>query len=251
VGQVQENEWIEWTGGECPVAPEQRVDVRLRNRGDMLGHRAGAVAVFFQWDRLAANAANDVVAYRYVSAPNASTPNTPPASNDFALVPREPTEAMLQAAARSVAHDDEGSFPPVCDLIDYSGENKTRTVLRQLLIDALAAAPASPEPASNEAPGRGGVTLYREIDALGGEPQSASEYDRIWNDGYSAALTAALSILERRGFSEHVEAVPATGLVDALEALLDAYPVFDHTASDQIDAREAAHRAIATARGEA
>lgn len=50
-------------------------------------------------------------------------------------------------------------------------------------------------------------TLYREIDALGGEPQSASEYDRIWNDGYSAALTAALAILERRGFTEAGDAV--------------------------------------------
>lgn len=26
-----ENDWIEWTGGECPVAPETVVDVRFRN----------------------------------------------------------------------------------------------------------------------------------------------------------------------------------------------------------------------------
>lgn len=62
-------------------------------------------------------------------------------------------------------------------------------------------------------------TLYREIDALGGEPQSASEYDRIWNDGYSAALTAALAILERRGFTEAADA--HTAIIDALEPILD------------------------------
>ncbi len=59
------------------------------------------------------------------------------------LVPVEPTHQMIRAAAESVAHDDEGAFEPVMDLLGFSGENKTHTVLRQLLIDAIAAAPAS------------------------------------------------------------------------------------------------------------
>jgi hypothetical protein len=73
------------------------------------------------------------------------------------------------------------------------------------LAAAFAAAPASPAPASNEAPKQGGVTLYREIDALGGTG------DGEWSEGYSAALGDVLTLMDARGFSEHVEAVPATG----------------------------------------
>jgi hypothetical protein len=63
----------------------------------------------------------------------------------------------------------------------------------------------SPAPASNEAPKQGGVTLYREIDALGGTGQGE------WSEGYSAAIGDVLTLMDARGFSEHVEAVPATG----------------------------------------
>ena len=59
------------------------------------------------------------------------------------LVPVEPTHRMIRAAAESVARDDEGAFEPVMDLLGFSGENKTYTVLRQLLTDAIAATPAS------------------------------------------------------------------------------------------------------------
>jgi hypothetical protein len=77
-----------------------------------------------------------------------SAPNTPPASNDFVLVPREPTEAMLRggAAAQNDFTSKKGLYP------------RTQAVWHAMLASAaLAAAPASPEPASNEAPGRGGV----------------------------------------------------------------------------------------------
>lgn len=47
------------------------------------------------------------------------------------------------------------------------------------------------------------VTLYREIDALGGTSQGP------WDDGYSAALTDVLLILMKRGFSEEQDATPA------------------------------------------
>lgn len=53
---------------------------------------------------------------------------------------REPTQPILKAMAESVACDDEGEFPPVCDLIDFSGENKRRTVLVQMWRDAIDAA---------------------------------------------------------------------------------------------------------------
>lgn len=46
------------------------------------------------------------------------------------LVPVEPNFAEIKAMAESVAVDDEGPFSPLCDLLGYSGENKTHTVLK-------------------------------------------------------------------------------------------------------------------------
>lgn len=48
--------------------------------------------------------------------------------------------------------------------------------------------------------GAAGVSLYREIDALGGAAESE------WGQGYSQALTDVLAILSRRGFSEAADA---------------------------------------------
>lgn len=60
------------------------------------------------------------------------------------VVPKEPTHEMERAAACSKAKDDEGEFVSLSDHIDYSGENKTRTVIRQALRDAVAASPTPP-----------------------------------------------------------------------------------------------------------
>ena len=46
-------------------------------------------------------------------------------------------EAPTKAMAESRASDDEGDFAPMLDLIDFSGENKLRTVLRQAWIDGI------------------------------------------------------------------------------------------------------------------
>lgn len=46
-------------------------------------------------------------------------------------------DAPTKAMAESKARDDEGEFLPVCDLLDFSGENKTRTVLRQAWVDGI------------------------------------------------------------------------------------------------------------------
>lgn len=42
----------------------------------------------------------------------------------------DPPGEVIKAMAECEARDDEGPFPPLMDLIDFSGENKTRTVLR-------------------------------------------------------------------------------------------------------------------------
>jgi hypothetical protein len=60
------------------------------------------------------------------------------------LVPVEPTGEMIKAMAESKAVDDEGQFPALCELIDFSGENKTRTVLKAAYADMLAASTDSP-----------------------------------------------------------------------------------------------------------
>jgi hypothetical protein len=65
------------------------------------------------------------------------------AREGWKLAPVEPTTEMLSAMACSKARDDEGEFPVLMDLIDFSGENKTHTALRSAFKAALAAAPDS------------------------------------------------------------------------------------------------------------
>lgn len=59
----------------------------------------------------------------------------------WVMVPVEPTGEMLRAMSSSKAMDAEGEFPSLFDLIDYSGENKTRTAIRAAYCAMLAAAP--------------------------------------------------------------------------------------------------------------
>ena len=58
------------------------------------------------------------------------------------LVPKEPTHAMIRAMSESRAKDDEGEFPCISELLGFSGENKTHSVLRSAYRAMLAAAPA-------------------------------------------------------------------------------------------------------------
>ena len=71
----------------------------------------------------------------------ASTPSTP-ASNDSVLVQKIEAEARRYAGHYPEASDGRNTFVMFADWVS-----------------SLAAAPASPEPASNEAPGRGGVDV--------------------------------------------------------------------------------------------
>lgn len=52
------------------------------------------------------------------------------------------------------------------------------------------------------------ITLYREIDALGGAADTSTPYNNAHEDGYSAALTDVLAILAKHGFSEAEDAQP-------------------------------------------
>lgn len=57
-------------------------------------------------------------------------PSSPP-DDGWVLVPREPIYEQVRAMTESKATSDEGPFPPLCDLIDFSGENNTYIVLRE------------------------------------------------------------------------------------------------------------------------
>lgn len=53
-------EWIEWTGGECPVEGHRRVEARLRD-----GTIETADADLFFWDHIDDD--SDIVAYRVLA----------------------------------------------------------------------------------------------------------------------------------------------------------------------------------------
>lgn len=60
-------------------------------------------------------------------------------ADDWQLAPSEPTYEQVRAMSESRATDDEGEFPPMLDLLDFSGENKTHTVLREAYRAAMRA----------------------------------------------------------------------------------------------------------------
>lgn len=121
----------------------------------------------------------------------ASTANTP-ASNDFVLVPREPTPKMV-AATWDHEIDREG------------GLESQNTRNKRIYAAMLAAAPASPEPASNEAPGRGG-----ELAELIGRLRNRAEEDRACarnSEVVSDLLQPQLDAFNQRDGSHNTYAV--------------------------------------------
>ena len=69
---------------------------------------------------------------------------TPAQQSGWKMMPVEATKEIISAMMTSKAIDDEGEFPLLMDHIDYSGENKTRCVVKAAYAAAIAAAP-SPE----------------------------------------------------------------------------------------------------------
>lgn len=57
----------------------------------------------------------------------------------------DPPHSVIRAMAESVAVDDEGAFPPLTDIIDCSGENKTHTILRAAWSAAIDASLGKPK----------------------------------------------------------------------------------------------------------
>jgi hypothetical protein len=94
------------------------------------------------------------------------------------LVPVEPTQEAISAAMTSKARDDEGEFPPLMDLIDFSGENAARAVVRAALRAAIAAAPEPPaDPRDAEI-----ARLRAENEQLKHRLKSALKARNLWTD---------------------------------------------------------------------
>ena len=53
--------WIKWHGGECPVSPDTRVEVKLRS-GNLMGPR---LAYRYRWKHIDSN--GDIVEYRTIT----------------------------------------------------------------------------------------------------------------------------------------------------------------------------------------
>lgn len=66
---------------------------------------------------------------------------TRPADGEFVMVPREATREIISAMLESRASDEEGEFPALMDLIDFSGQNKNHAVVRAAYRAMLSAAP--------------------------------------------------------------------------------------------------------------
>lgn len=71
-----------------------------------------------------------------MNAPNLGTEN--PMTDKEILV-----EQVATAMKRAVIRDDEGEFPSLFDMLDFSGENKAETVVRGLARAAIASMPHS------------------------------------------------------------------------------------------------------------
>jgi hypothetical protein len=87
-------DWIEWKGGECPVAPGTRVEVRFRS-GDSDPH---CNAAWWGWKWMGRDLEDtyDIVAYRVVSeAPKPDMVNSPPHYTDGGIEAIDYIEAKL------------------------------------------------------------------------------------------------------------------------------------------------------------
>ena len=76
-----EQEWIEWAGGICPVPVDTMVDYRLRRFQDERTFRAEAGLCRWDHGRTPESAAdtslrrNDIIAYRVISDPQGANPH--------------------------------------------------------------------------------------------------------------------------------------------------------------------------------
>ena len=62
--QADEDGWIPWSGGECPLDLLTQVDVRYRNGGELMGIGSTCLAGAYDWSHDERD--YDIIAYRIV-----------------------------------------------------------------------------------------------------------------------------------------------------------------------------------------
>lgn len=93
------SDWIEWTGGECPVPGYTQVEVKLWT-GERIDGRAGS----FIWQRDGDKA--DIVAYRVVEAPNDDIDPVRYVKRVTKPYPTEAPEANILREAETIIYGD-------------------------------------------------------------------------------------------------------------------------------------------------
>ena len=74
MNKADKDGWIEWHGGECPVPPDTRVDVKFRDGDKWNSDPANGVS----WNHL--DDGRDIIAYRIASPPEQPAPAEPSGS---------------------------------------------------------------------------------------------------------------------------------------------------------------------------
>ena len=139
-----------------PTAPDARV-VALREALDNIAHPVKYLESCAKeaGDKLNGGAAialskdpqflRDIARKALIDQP--SPPPDAPTVQEAAKVLLDDATALMTmgtAARRSTATDDEGTFPPLFALLDFSGENKTKTVVDAAIKSALIAISDTP-----------------------------------------------------------------------------------------------------------
>lgn len=68
---MSNTDWIEWNGGECPVAPDTHHMVRFRDSSEFEDDHPQS----WYWGRNDTEDGNDIIAYRILSQPEAPAPD--------------------------------------------------------------------------------------------------------------------------------------------------------------------------------
>jgi hypothetical protein len=68
VAEQASSDWIEWSGGECPVLSSVPVSIRVRANADDGGESGFSKADWWNWAHGRWPSSSDIIAYRLVSA---------------------------------------------------------------------------------------------------------------------------------------------------------------------------------------
>ena len=170
-----------------------------------------------------------------------SPPTTPSPNSDPGSVEYESARARLVTKLAEIgAEDPRNGYAALAAAVrNGEGVDIPSWVAMQLMTATTPSPDASPDSGEQ-------VTLFREVDALGGT--GMPEEGESWSRGYSEALSDVLSILAKRGFSEQSDARPSPSPAIVKEAgeverLREVLTEIEHAESKEV-ARHLARAAL-------